>query len=73
MQWDVSCIQILQMAVVNLHSVHQIKMEIHFSFFLHPRINEYGLIEIFYDCFVINNDEKYNIMDKVLQICNEPE
>ena len=32
------------MAVVNLQTVHQIKMEIHFSFFLHHRINEYGLI-----------------------------
>ena len=47
MQWDASYIKILHMAVVNLHFAQKMKMEIHFSFFLMTRINEYGLIEIF--------------------------
>ena len=63
MQWDVSYIQILQMAVVNQHSVHQIKMEIHFSFFLHPMINEYGLIEIFK--FLMSNYEFFYLNHKI--------
>ena len=46
------------MAVVNLHYVHQIRMEIHFSFFLIQRINEYGLI-VFLKVVL---DEKWRII-----------
>ena len=66
MQWDASYIKILHMAAVNLPNAHQIKMEIHFSFFLILTINEYGLIEI----FKVILDEKWS--NEKFKIWNEP-